>query len=89
MLARMSPNLQGCLYMVLAMFGFTVNDLFVKYLGQSLPVFQIIALRAQSAYDFKTTRVSAPSLGHPLVKGINGSAGNDLFSAGIGAHEFR
>jgi len=31
--------------MVLAMFGFTVNDLFVKVLGQTLPVFQIIAIR--------------------------------------------
>lgn len=45
MLARLSPNLQGIFYMVLAMFGFTVNDLFVKYLGQSLPVFEIIAIR--------------------------------------------
>jgi len=45
MLGRLSPNLQGCVYMVIAMFGFTVNDLFVKLLGQSLPIFQIIALR--------------------------------------------
>lgn len=45
MLARLSPNLQGCFYMVMAMFGFTVNDLFVKFLGQSLPVFEIIAIR--------------------------------------------
>ncbi len=45
MLGRLSPNMQGILYMVLAMFGFTVNDLFVKFLGQTLPVFQIIAIR--------------------------------------------
>lgn len=31
--------------MVLAMFGFTVNDLFVKLLGETLPVFEIIAIR--------------------------------------------
>lgn len=45
MLARLSPNLQGIFYMVLAMFGFTINDLFVKYVGQSLPIFEIIAIR--------------------------------------------
>jgi len=45
MLSRLSPNLQGCVYMVMAMFGFTVNDLFVKYVGQSLPVYEIIAIR--------------------------------------------
>ena len=31
--------------MALAMFGFTVNDLFVKLLGETLPVFEIIAIR--------------------------------------------
>jgi len=45
MFARLSPNLQGCLYMVMAMFGFTVNDMFVKLLGETLPVFEIIAIR--------------------------------------------
>jgi len=45
MLARLSLNLQGCVYMTLAMFGFTVNDLFVKLLGETLPVFEIIAIR--------------------------------------------
>jgi len=29
--------------MVMAMFGFTVNDMFVKLLGETLPVFEIIA----------------------------------------------
>ena len=45
MFARLSPNLQGCIYMVMAMFGFTVNDMFVKLLGETLPVFEIIAIR--------------------------------------------
>ena len=31
--------------MVFAMFGFTVNDMFVKLLGESLPIFEIIAIR--------------------------------------------
>lgn len=45
MFARWSPNIQGAIYMVLAMFGFTVNDLFVKIIGLSLPLFEIIAVR--------------------------------------------
>lgn len=45
MFARWSPNIQGAVYMVLAMFGFTVNDLFVKIIGLSLPLFEIIAVR--------------------------------------------
>lgn len=31
--------------MTMAMFGFTVNDMFVKLLGETLPVFEIIAIR--------------------------------------------
>lgn len=40
-----SDNLRGAIYMNLSMFGFTVNDTFMKSLTQSLPLFQIIALR--------------------------------------------
>lgn len=69
MLERLSPNVQGMFYMVLAMFGFTVNDLFVKYLGQSLPVFEIIAIRGLFVVGFlvvwlliSNIRRSAPAL---------------------------
>ena len=68
MLARLSPNLQGCVYMVLAMFGFTVNDLFVKLLGKTLPVFEIIAIRGLFIcaflliwYGFLHARKNAPA----------------------------
>jgi len=69
MLERLSPNVQGMFYMVLAMFGFTVNDLFVKYVGQSLPVFEIIAIRGLFILSFLliwllivSHRRSAPAL---------------------------
>lgn len=52
MLSRLSPNVLGCLYMVIAMFGFTVNDLFVKFLGTSLPIFEIIAVRGSLIVGF-------------------------------------
>ncbi len=52
MRSRLSPNVLGCLYMVIAMFGFTVNDLFVKFLGKSLPIFEIIAVRGAFIVGF-------------------------------------
>jgi len=55
--------------MVLAMFGFTVNDLFVKYVGQTLPVFEIIAIRGLFIlcllllwFVFVSLRKTAPAL---------------------------
>ena len=40
-----SDNLRGALYMNLSMFGFTVNDTFMKAVTQDVPLYQAIALR--------------------------------------------
>lgn len=44
-----SDNLRGALYMNFSMFGFTMNDAFMKALTQQLPMFQVVALRGLMA----------------------------------------
>lgn len=45
----MTDNLRGALLMMGSMFAFTVNDTYVKLIGDALPLFQIIALRGVAA----------------------------------------
>ena len=45
----MTDNLRGALLMMGGMFAFTVNDTFVKMIGDELPLFQVIALRGLAA----------------------------------------
>lgn len=45
----MTDNLRGALLMMGSMFAFTVNDTFVKMIGDELPLFQVIALRGLAA----------------------------------------
>jgi drug/metabolite transporter (DMT)-like permease len=45
----LSDNMRGALAMTLAMVAFTVNDAFMKLLGESLPLFQTIFLRGVGA----------------------------------------
>lgn len=45
-MAETSDNLRGALFMMGAMTAFTVNDAFMKWLGQDLPFFQILFLRS-------------------------------------------
>lgn len=42
----MSPNIRGAVLMAASMTAFTVNDTFLKLLGQDLPLFQILFLRS-------------------------------------------
>ncbi|MEX3016904.1 DMT family transporter [Gymnodinialimonas hymeniacidonis] len=41
----MNPNLQGALLMMGSMAAFTMNDVFVKLLAETVPLFQIVFLR--------------------------------------------
>jgi drug/metabolite transporter (DMT)-like permease len=43
--ATQAENLQGSAFMVLAMAGFTINDIFVKFVGQSLELGQTLFIR--------------------------------------------
>jgi drug/metabolite transporter (DMT)-like permease len=43
--ATPAENLQGSAFMVLAMAGFTINDTFIKYVGQSLELGQTLLIR--------------------------------------------
>ena len=45
----MTDNLRGALLMMGAMFAFTVNDTFIKMIGDAIPLFQVIALRGIAA----------------------------------------
>lgn len=56
-----SDNLRGALYMNFSMFGFTMNDAFMKVLTQDLPLFQVVTLRGGLAI-----------LGLLLVAGLTG-----------------
>lgn len=71
----LSPNLKGALYMTLAMAAFTVNDVCVKLLADTVPLFQIVFLRgiattAMLAVTVHLTtglRFSMPRRDKPLV----------------------
>lgn len=41
----MSPNIRGALLMMSSMMAFTINDALMKYLGGSIPLFQLITMR--------------------------------------------
>ena len=42
---QLSPNIQASLYMMLAMMGYSINDMLIKTLSGSLPTIEIIGLR--------------------------------------------
>jgi drug/metabolite transporter (DMT)-like permease len=42
---QLSPNIQASLYMMLAMMGYSVNDMLIKTLSGSLPTIEIIGIR--------------------------------------------
>jgi S-adenosylmethionine uptake transporter len=46
MLNRLPPNIAGALLMMASMAAFTINDTFVKLVGQTIPLFQLLTLRA-------------------------------------------
>ncbi|MEM8802573.1 MAG: DMT family transporter [Pseudomonadota bacterium] len=46
MFKSLSPNIAGALLMVASMAAFTINDTFVKLVGQTIPLFQLLTLRA-------------------------------------------
>lgn len=46
MLKSLSPNTAGALLMMASMAAFTINDTFVKLVGQTIPLFQLLTLRA-------------------------------------------
>lgn len=46
MLKSLSPNIAGALLMMASMAAFTINDTFVKLVGQTIPLFQLLTLRA-------------------------------------------
>jgi len=48
----MSSNIRASLYMTLSMFGFSVNDMFVKKLGETYSVEQIVWLRGAIVTGF-------------------------------------
>ena len=43
---NLPPNIAGALLMMASMAAFTINDTFVKLVGQTLPLFQLLTLRA-------------------------------------------
>ena len=45
-MSRLSPNLTGALLMVASMACYTFNDAFVKLAGETIPLFQLLTLRA-------------------------------------------
>lgn len=49
MLDRLPPNIAGALLMMASMAAFTINDTFVKLVGQTIPLFQLLTLRAALA----------------------------------------
>lgn len=73
----LSPNLKGALYMTLSMAAFTLNDACVKLVAETVPLFQIVALRGLSttillAVTVHLTvglRFSMPRRDRPLVAG--------------------
>ena len=75
MSAPLSPNLKGALYMTLSMAAFTLNDACVKLVAETVPLFQIVALRGLSttillAVTVHLTvglRFSMPRRDRPLV----------------------
>lgn len=77
MSASLSPNLKGALYMTLSMAAFTLNDACVKLVAETVPLFQIVALRGLSttillAVTVHLTvglRFSMPRRDRPLVAG--------------------
>jgi drug/metabolite transporter (DMT)-like permease len=48
----MSDNLRGAFLMVVSMAAFVFNDTFVKLLGETLPLFQILLLRGAVSLIF-------------------------------------
>jgi len=46
MLKSLPPNIAGALLMMASMAAFTINDTFVKLVGQTVPLFQLLTLRA-------------------------------------------
>lgn len=44
-MVKLSDNMRGALFMTGSMTAFTVNDAFIKLLGEDLPLFQILLLR--------------------------------------------
>lgn len=42
---QLSPNIQASLYMMLAMMGYSINDMLIKTLSGSLPTIEIIGIR--------------------------------------------
>jgi drug/metabolite transporter (DMT)-like permease len=46
---QMSDNMRGAALMALSMTGFTINDAFMKAVGQTLPLFQALLLRGIGA----------------------------------------
>src|SRR6056297_3615379 len=46
MLSKLPPNIAGSLLMMASMAAFTINDTFVKLVGQTIPLFQLLTLRA-------------------------------------------
>lgn len=46
MLKSLPPNFAGALLMMASMAAFTINDTFVKLVGQTIPLFQLLTLRA-------------------------------------------
>lgn len=48
----LSDNMRGAVLMVASMAAFTVNDMFVKLLGDDLPFFQFLLLRTIGAVSF-------------------------------------
>lgn len=46
MFSRLSPNVVGAVLMMISMASFTINDTFVKVVGQTIPLFQLLTLRS-------------------------------------------
>lgn len=75
MSAPLSPNLKGALFMTLSMLFFTLNDACVKLVAETVPLFQIVAMRGLAttillAVTVQLTvglRFSIPRRDRPLV----------------------
>ena len=50
----LSDNMRGALFMTGSMAAFTVNDAFMKLLGEELPLFQVLFLRGVGVLLFLT-----------------------------------
>jgi S-adenosylmethionine uptake transporter len=55
----MTPNLKGALFMTGSMTAFTLNDVFVKLLAETVPLFQIVFLRGILTTLFLAVTVAA------------------------------